>query len=292
MFDKIEEYIKKRKSYADTITSTKFNLDSVLTTILCTKRKFYLKGETLDEQAKFPDRIREISYEGKIKQVQTKDNVYYDLITIIDSMLPAYIAPFYHYNNYIDSFIKDFLWDDVKYSIPENEERDSNILRRLKYQIEIQAIFISIKTQLDRLILLMCYFYTGINYNTTFGRYRENKSPKGFMNLVSANKDSDDLLKFIDYNYTDWIKIAVTPRDMVIHYNDMSLMYSFDSDTMGSVPVFYNAELMKTKGSEDKPVYSFTHLELKQLVEKYKIFIEVVLEELLAKEPISYKERI
>lgn len=163
--------------------------------------------------------------------------------------------------------------------------------RTLKYQIEIQALLISIKSALDRLVSLFSYYYKGIMPHTTFGRVEHSKS-KGFMDIVTKGKDNDNLLEFINDNYEEWINIVVAPRDMIIHYNDLSLTYQFDSKLGREIPVHYNEKLIKTKEEKNKPIYSFNHENLQYFVMSYKIFIDEVFNQLLDKETIIKKERI
>jgi hypothetical protein len=207
-------------------------------------------------------------------------------------MYPSLVAPFHHYNNYIDYFIKDFLCDDIKYSLAEDDLRDSNKLRRIKYQIEIQALLISIKAGLDRFVSLFSYYYKGIAPHTTFGRFKDDKDKfEGFMFTVETNEEIDPLMEFIHKNYFDWIKIAVAPRDIITHYNDLGIYYEFNSEIQGDIPVHYNERLIKEKGKENLPTNVYTHDTIKEFTESWHKFIKHTFSELLKKDLITYNPK-
>lgn len=288
-FRDIEEAEKNRNQFADKINSTKYDLDEVLSEFTGISMNFYKKGTSNEEQTKFPTKEIIIQNEGDDIKVPIALNVYADLITLINSMFPSLVAPFHHYNNYIDYFVKDFLWDDIKHSLGDDDPRDSNTLRRTKYQIEIQALLMSIKAGLDRFVSLFSYYYKGISPHTTFGRYKEEKKKfEGFMFTVTENKDTDQLMTFIYKNYFDWIKIAVAPRDTITHYNDLGLYYEFNSEIQGDIPVHYNERLIKEKGKENLPIYVYSHASIKEFTESWGAFIRHTFSELIKKELITY----
>jgi hypothetical protein len=289
IFRDIEQGEKNRRQFADKVNSTKYDLDELLSEFMGISMKFYEKGTSSEEQAKFPKKEITLVKDGQEVTVPIALNVYDDLITIINTIYPSLIAPFHHYNNYIEYYLKDFLWDDMKYSIGEDEPRDSNTLRRTKYQIEIQAMLMSLKAGLDRFIGLFSYYYKGISPHTTFGRYKEDKDKyEGFMFTVAANKDTDELMNFIYDNYFDWIKLAVAPRDTITHYNDLGIYYEFNSEIQGDIPVHYNERLIKEKGKESAPVFIYKHDSIKEFTESWKVFIHKVFTALIEKELITY----
>jgi len=289
IFRDIEEAERNRKSYADKIISSKYDLDNLLSEFMRISMTFYEKGTSPEEHAKFPTKDLVKQVDGKEVSIPIKLNVYDDLITLINAMYPSLVAPFHHYNNYIDYYIKDFLWDDIKYSISDDDPRDSNVLRRTKYQIEIQALLMSIKAGLDRFVGFFSYYYKGISPNTTFGRFKDEKQKfEGFMHTVDSNKDTDTLMAFIHTNYFDWIKIAVAPRDTITHYNDLGLYYEFNSEIQGDIPVHYNERLIKQKGKENLPIYVYSHDTIKEFTESWFRFIQQAFGELINREPITY----
>ncbi|MRS25596.1 hypothetical protein [Bacillus sp. RIT694] len=73
--------------------------------------------------------------------------------TLVQPMLSSYLAPAYRFNGYIDAFKRDIVWDDIKYEMAE-ENWISSTLRRDSYQIDVQAILLSIKMALDRMVAI------------------------------------------------------------------------------------------------------------------------------------------
>lgn len=289
IFRNIDDAEKSRQQFVRKIDSTKYDLDTLLSEFTKISMNFYEKGNSNEEKLKFPIEKITIKKNETDVEVPINLNVYNDLITLINIAYPSLIAPFHHYNNYIDYYVKDFLWDDIKYSLNEDSPRDSNILRRTKYQIEIQALLTSIKTGLDRFVSLFSYYYKGIPPHTTFGRYKEEKNKfDGFMSVVANNKDNDQLMNFIYENYFDWIKMAVAPRDMITHYNDLGLYYEFNSEIQGNIPVHYNERLIKEKGKEDLPIYVYSYEGLKEFTKSWEDFIKYTFSELIKKELIIH----
>ena len=90
---------------------------------------------TEEEQAKFPQTEFELKSEDEPTKISIDQNVYVDLITLIDVMSPSLIAPFYHYNNYIDRYCEDLCWDDIKWEPGQDVVHPSGKLRRTSYQI-------------------------------------------------------------------------------------------------------------------------------------------------------------
>lgn len=279
----------KRREFAQSLISTKYDLDDKLDIFINFKMKFYEK-----DLANTHDRNIEDSYdedERTRKWTETMNSVHSDLITLVEVMYPSLLAPFLHYNNYIDYFCNDFLWDDIKYNIPDEQQRDSNVLRKTKYQIEIQALLIAIKSGLDRFVGLFSYYYKGIAPYTTFGRFKDKKNTfEGLMNTVEKNKDSDPLMEFIFDQYFKWIKIAVAPRDTIIHYNDLGIFFEFDSEIEGGIPVHFNERLIKEKDKVED-VYKYSYESIKGIVESWLEFVNKVFSELLKKEPILQHAR-
>lgn len=289
IFKDIEQAEQNRKKFAADITASKYNLDTLLTEFSGISMSYYNKGITEEEQVKFPKKEFSVSTNEQEVNIPIDDNVYLDLITLIDSMYPSLIAPFHHYNNYIDYYCKDFLWDDIKYSLDEDDARDSNTLRRIKYQIEIQALLMSVKAGLDRFVSFFSYYFKGISPHTTFGRYKEEKGKyEGFMFTVNANKETDSLMAFIHAEYFDWIKIAVAPRDTITHYNDLGIYYEFNSEIQGNIPVHYNERLIKEKGQAEIPVFEYSYHTIKGFTESWHTFITKIFLELLTKDLITY----
>lgn len=288
----IEDSIERRNAFAQGLNNSKYDLDELLSGFMKISNDYFIKGNSSNETIKFPQVDLKTIIEKKPISIPLELNVYTDLITLINLMYPSLLAPFHHYNNYIDYFVVDFLSDDIKYK-NEDHGLDSNILRRIKYQMEIQAFLISIKAGLDRFVGFFSYYYKGISPHTTFGRQKDEANQKydGFMNTVASKKDSDDLLKFIFDEYFNWIKIAVTPRDTITHYNDLGLYYEFNSSIQGDIPHHFNERLIKDKGQKDTPVYAINHITLKMFTESWLKLITHIFSTLLKKDLITYKPK-
>lgn len=80
----------------------------------------------------------------------------------------SFVSPAYFYNEFIDSLVKDVWWDDIKYSIDENE-RESSTLREHKKNLLFQNCLVSIKMGLDRYVSLLSNYYKGVSRHSTFG---------------------------------------------------------------------------------------------------------------------------
>jgi len=252
-FNEISEEREKLKNY---LISSKYDLDNLVDILFSHSFKVLLEVESLKN-----------------------DDPYHDIMALIEQMLPSYLAPAYHYNYYIDALITDIFWDDIKYNIPENEHL-SNKLRVASYQINMQALFLSIKMALDRLVLLFSYYYKGFSTSTTFGRYNEKGKPTGFMSKVNELKDKDSIMEYIEEQYQEWIKIAVSPRDTISHYNDLAQGYIFDSKTMSEIPIHINERLFLNIDNN----YSFNVFNLKTIVEYWYAFFDKIISELLKKD--------
>lgn len=217
------------------------------------------------------------------------DHPYMDLLTIINCISPSYLAPAYHYNNYVDALLLDVLWDDEKFNIPE-EGWISGFQRRNIYQIEIQALLLATKTALDRMVSIFSYYYKGITPYTTFGRINGDKS-KGFMSIVNTKKTGDDLLSFIHEEYFKWIKIAVEPRDLIVHYNDLAIYYELDSEVWTEMPVHLSNRLIKAKESKEM-IYNFGYSNIYEISMNWYIFFNNVMDSLITRSIICDRARI
>ncbi|MFA6401150.1 MAG: hypothetical protein WCX31_05925 [Salinivirgaceae bacterium] len=93
-------------------------------------------------------------------------------------------------------------------------------------QIEFQDTLVAIKGLLDRLVKIVSVHYKGITINSTFGFY-DSKTGKRtkFMSHVLQMADKDEFMNAILKEYNEWIYKAVGPRDKIIHYNDLPVVY-------------------------------------------------------------------
>ncbi|MCC3359546.1 hypothetical protein [Bacillus sp. REN16] len=138
------------------------------------------------------------------------------LYDFLDGSNSSFIAPAYHLNQYLD-LLEEFNIYNLNKGY--NDELD---LIKYKFSVEVHNLFFSIKSLLDRLVAIFSFYYPGIQLKTTFGRM-VNKKPSGLMSKVNELKDKDDLMAYIYEEYFNWIQSAVSPRDLVTHYNDLGI---------------------------------------------------------------------
>lgn len=120
----------------------------------------------------------------------TKRNIEdYSLIFVIDQIKASCLGPAYNYNRLVDEIIQDLFWEQIKYTISE-EQWVSMGRRTEQIIIAVQNCLISIKIALDRLIKIIRLYKNGIAEYTTFGHIDEktNKA-KGFMAQVVRDRE-------------------------------------------------------------------------------------------------------
>jgi len=227
---------------------------------------------------------------NKLRLPNGSDHPYLDLLTIVDCMSPSYLAPAYHYNNYVNALLLDVLWDEQKINMPEGGWI-TGFQRRNICQIEAQALLLAIKTALDRMVSIFSYYYKGITPYTTFGRINGNKS-RGLMSIVNTNETGDDLLSFIKEEYYKWIKITVEPRDLIAHYNDLATYYEFDSESWIGMPVYLNDRLIKTKESKKIVTHKFDYINIYDISANWYIMFGKILDYLIAKPLVWDQARV
>ncbi|MBC2579862.1 hypothetical protein [Clostridium sp. DJ247] len=262
----------RKNTFIEKLKNSKFDLEELSDNLIQYKEKFFERYILLGLS-------------------NGSDHPYLDLVTIINCMSPAYLAPAYHYNNYIDAFLLDALWNDKKFSIPE-EEWVSSYLRRNTYQIEIQALLVAIKIALDRMVSVFSYYYKGISSYTTFGRINDEGKSKGFMSFVTTDETDDALLSFISEEYCKWIKVAVEPRDLIIHYNDLGLYYKFNSEALIETPIHFNNRLMQTKETKEMTIHKFNYNNIYEISINWYIFFNKVIDFLITMPIVNDRTRI
>lgn len=192
---------------------------------------------------------------------------------------PSYIGPAYNLNKYIDSFVQDVFWTDIKYEIDEDSWKSSS-LRETEILVEFQNCLVSIKMGLDRMIKLFSLYYKGFSPSTTFGHIdiTEEGIEKGknFMAYVMSNKDKDEFFAFIYKEYNEWINKCVKPRDAIIHYQDFYSIYTFDAETGAEYPNHFNQK------KDESIEASISRIE--EYVNRYYVFYEKILKLLIKKE--------
>ena len=198
----------------------------------------------------------------------------HELTLFLNSIRPAFVGPAYSLNKYIDAYVEDVFWDDIKYEV-DQEKRMSSSLRAISITIEMQNCLLLIKSGLDRLVRLFSFYDRGIASTSTFGRIKENGSAKGFMSQVVSKKDTNPMYSFIYNEYMQWIQECVRPRDAIVHYSDFATSYGYDSDTITEHPVGFSAR-------EDVLAVSFPSLV--EYVNRYYNFYNQIFSMLAAQE--------
>jgi hypothetical protein len=263
-----ETILQQRKEVIEYFNSLSYNLDNIAEIALKTRQDFYNKFHELQLPI-------------------SQDHAYLDLSTLINEMIASFIAPAYHLNSYIKNLLKDLTWDDEKFSLDENDCK-SGIIRRAKYQADAQSIFLSIKMCLDRLVAIFTYYYKGISSSTTFGRYKDSGKATGLISKVNELKENDHLMAYIDENYHKWIKDAVSPQDVITHYNDLQIMYHFDSKTGFELPIHGSNKLLDSQS----PGMEYGIMTLKEYTENWYDFFNNVMQSLLSKNLITEHSKI
>lgn len=160
----------------------------------------------------------------------------YSLMYVLDSIRASFLSPAYSYNNLIDKIIQDVFWDDLKYTIPK-EQFVSSGRRSVEMVIELQNCLISIKIALDRCVKLFRLYKNGIAEYSTFGHINSSTNKaKGFIGRVIQDKETDDIMQFVYNEYIKWIDKCVKPRNAIVHYDDIFVVYTFKD--FCKIPVF------------------------------------------------------
>jgi hypothetical protein len=262
----LNEIENQRNAMRIELSSSKFDLDKIVDVIYYTSIAFY--------------NMLPKSTESLLQ----RESPYCDLCELFHTMQPSYVAPAYHYNAYIDAIIHDVFWDDMKFDIPE-ELWISNVQRRVSFQIEAQALLLSLKMALDRMVSIFSYYYRGFSSETTFGRIRKSGKAEGFMSAVGNLSDTDELMAYVKDQYLAWIKQAVSPRDIITHYNDLGLTFHWDSESCTEIPLHIEEKtLRKVDPVGHQPKFHFASL--KRLTTNWYSFFDEVVAELKTKTPI------
>jgi len=229
----------------------KFDLESVLNVHCGHFAKFSMK--MFSEDSRNSDDLQQFgtdSCSGSAPFAETWYDARSDVITVINALEPSFIAPAWHYNSYIDHLLRDLFWQDFKSRIPP-EDRPSNIMRRLSFQVPAQSVLLAVKSGLDRLVLLLSYYYRGFSPNTTFGRIKNDGRASGLMAYALTNAATDPIFRFLVDDYHRWIKFAVEPRDVITHHNDMMAEFVFDAETGIELPILLGKKILPENGAAE-----------------------------------------
>ena len=294
--DRLKAISEMRLAVHDQYIAMKFDLGTVLNIhaqlfVQLSIRTFSESEDTSEKESE--DTSEEPQGLSGSSFTTTLDSAKADVITILKLLEPSFIAPAWQYNLYLDGFARDLVWNDVKDSMPP-EGRPTNIMRRLAYQVPAQSLLVAIKSGLDRLVILLSYYYRGFSPKTTFGRVGLDGKSRGLMAYALERADEDSLCKLLVDNYHEWIKAVVEPRDLIIHYNDMAVRHAFDSSLGLEIPILYGEKLLLDKNSKDEAVgdkgwgpYALQHACNKW----HSLFAEVV-KLLIEREPVFAESRI
>lgn len=202
--DGVEEYIENLCSFKEKIKNKELIVEQIPQ---FTRNKLDLSSKLsiLENYAKHID-DKEEKMGVKIEDLNLSDHLFHSK--------SSFIAPAYHLNEYLN-LVEEYNINYMGKGFTEELE-----IIKIKFNVKVHDIFISIKSLLDRLVAIFTYYYPGITKSTTFGRIKDLKS-SGLMSKVQELKDKDPLMMFIYEEYNFWIKSAVAPRDIVTHYNDL-----------------------------------------------------------------------
>lgn len=281
-YEFIDEAEFHKGQFIENLESTKFDLDDLFNRFSRVFESFYYRNK-IDGLIEI-DKISTYSVNSNNKSAFESNN---DVSILISSMEPSFMAPAFHYNQYVDHFVNDLQWNpDQKYFYEEPN--------KIKYRIEIQALVVSVKVGLDRLVSVLHYYYKGFSPSTTWGRQKSNKNKyQGFMQVVYEQKEGDKLLSFIFNEYHDWIKKIVAPRDTIIHYNDLGIRYFFDTSNKLEIPIHFHNKLLKAMQDDaENKVYGFDFVGLKKYVDRWYEFVNYVFDNLINKSVLIKKEKI
>jgi hypothetical protein len=135
------------------------------------------------------------------------------------------------------------------------------------------------------MVAVFSYFYCGFSRETTFGRIKDNGKAKGFMSTAVRLADTDKLMAYVKEQYLTWIKHAVSPRDIITHYNDLGLIFHWDSESCTEIPLHIEEKtLRKVDPLGKQPRFYFASL--KELTNNWYTFFDHVVAELKPKDPI------
>jgi hypothetical protein len=163
---------------------------------------------------------------AKLTEKYDSFEYYLSVYAILNNIYPTYLAPAYHFEKYCELHDNPYCWGIFNKNI--EEKKAHSFLR-----IEFQDTILSIKALLDRIVQLVAVKYKGVSRDSTFGRYdKETNKGKGLMTFAYHMANRDEYMAFLVSEYESWISKAVMPRDKIVHYNDLPIIYktTFDPD--------------------------------------------------------------
>lgn len=121
------------------LESSKMNLEELIDTLFGYRQDFFSRapGRSVAQNyvseniTKQDEPERELASHEQQVELPYTDHPYYDLCTLINSMLPSFLAPAFHYNEYIKALIQDIQWDEIKWGIAQDEWVSSALVLQL-----------------------------------------------------------------------------------------------------------------------------------------------------------------
>ena len=159
----------------------------------------------------------------------------------LESNLTSLFSPAYNFNNFMQSYINYLENTDEHFHVTD--------ISFIEYFCSIHNCLISIKSGLDRIGQLFSYYYKGVAKYATFGHIDKKGKYTSFLAFVNqkinANKEDAIIFQYIMDNYNQWIKDCVSPRDQVIHYNDLTYCESYNEEFELSEPIAISNNMIK-----------------------------------------------
>lgn len=261
--------LEQRKMEKNFFLDMKFDVEEVLKILMKWENDFNFQLWTKSDE----------EYEHNVGVVEIDANKCSEISVLLRGMRPSFVGPAYNFNKYVDAYLGDVYWDDIKYTIEEDAWISSS-LREAMIIMELQNCLLSIKMGLDRMVKLIAQYYKGIAPYSTFGHIdiKEDgtEKGKGLMSLVLNNREKDVLLELIYSEYNDWIQQCVKPRDSITHYQDFCSTYFFDAERGVDYPIHLNEKKNEPTNMSIVSIFEY--------VDKYYVFFNKVLEILIKKE--------
>lgn len=276
--DGLEQRERDKKFFLD----MKFDVEEILDKLMKWENDFnfrlWMKGDEEYSREKY---FLQLSEEDEYDKESEESDVCEcsEISVLLRGIRPSFVGPAYNFNKYMDAYVNDVFWNDIKCTIEEDEWISSS-LREAMIIMELQNCLMSIKMGLDRMVKLFATYYKGISLSSTFGHIeiKEDGTEKGtgLMSCVLKNREIDELFELIYSEYNDWIKQCVEPRDTITHYQDFCSTYFFDGKTGIEYPIHLNEK-------KNKPT-NMSVVSMHEYVEKYYVLYNKVLEIFIKKE--------
>ncbi len=206
------------KEKIEKVNNLKFDIkhfnDKYGESIDCFRYKMWLKKDITFSKNIYQEMVSTGSY---------KDNRRFQLITLswkyLKNNIISFLSPAFSFNRLIQSYID--------YLNALDEHCPMSNIEFVEYFCSIHTCLISIKTGLDRIAQLFSYYYKGVSKSITFGHIKDSGKYTSFLSYVDqkikANDEDSSVFQCIMDNYHSWIKECVSPRDQIIHYNDINV---------------------------------------------------------------------